>query len=75
MPLKFNLKKILVPTDFSEHSMGALRYAAAMAKHSEAEVLAKILILLTEDIKEKEFKMTQALKTSKNPFILLPDKK
>lgn len=39
MPLKFNLRKILVPTDFSDHSMGALRYAAAMAKHSDAEII------------------------------------
>jgi nucleotide-binding universal stress UspA family protein len=39
MALKFNLKKILVPTDFSEHSLGALHYAAAMAKHSDAEIV------------------------------------
>jgi nucleotide-binding universal stress UspA family protein len=37
--LKFNLKKILVPTDFSELSLTALRYAASMAKHSEAEII------------------------------------
>jgi nucleotide-binding universal stress UspA family protein len=37
--LKFNLKKILVPTDFSELSMTALRYAAAMAHHSDAEII------------------------------------
>jgi nucleotide-binding universal stress UspA family protein len=37
--LKFNLKKILVPTDFSELSMTALHYAAALAKHSDAEIL------------------------------------
>jgi nucleotide-binding universal stress UspA family protein len=37
--MKFNLKKILVPTDFSSHSLSALHYAAAMAKHSEAEVI------------------------------------
>ncbi len=39
MALKFNLKKILVPTDFSEHSLSALHYAAAMAKHSDAEIV------------------------------------
>lgn len=39
MALKFNLKKILVPTDFSAHAMAALHYAAAMAKHSDAEVI------------------------------------
>lgn len=39
MPLKFNLKKILVPTDFSARAMGALHYAAAMAKHSDAEIV------------------------------------
>ncbi|CAN5187382.1 universal stress protein [soil metagenome] len=39
MALKFNLKKILVPTDFSDHSLSALHYAAAMAKHSDAEVI------------------------------------
>jgi nucleotide-binding universal stress UspA family protein len=37
--LKFNLKRILVPTDFSDLSMTALRYAAAMAKHSDAEIM------------------------------------
>lgn len=37
--LKFNLKKILVPTDFSELSLTALRYAASMAKHSDAEII------------------------------------
>ena len=37
--LKFNLKKILVPTDFSDLSTTALRYAASMAKHSEAEII------------------------------------
>ncbi|MDX2001752.1 MAG: universal stress protein [Chitinophagales bacterium] len=37
--LKFNLKKILVPTDFSPHSLNALHYAAAMAKYSDAEVV------------------------------------
>jgi nucleotide-binding universal stress UspA family protein len=37
--MKFNLKKILVPTDFSPHSLSALHYAAAMAKHSDAEVI------------------------------------
>jgi nucleotide-binding universal stress UspA family protein len=37
--LKFNLKKILVPTDFSELSTTALRYAASMAKYSEAEII------------------------------------
>jgi nucleotide-binding universal stress UspA family protein len=36
--LKFNLKKILVPTDFSDLSLTALRYAASMAKHSDAEI-------------------------------------
>lgn len=46
MTLKFNLKKILVPTDFSENAMGALRYAAAMAKHSDAEI---ILLHVIED--------------------------
>ncbi len=39
MALKFNLKKILVPTDFSDHSLSALHYAAAMAKHSDAEII------------------------------------
>lgn len=39
MALKFNLKKILVPTDFSPHSLSALHYAAAMAKHSDAEII------------------------------------
>lgn len=39
MALKFNLKKILVPTDFSARAMGALHYAAAMAKHSDAEIV------------------------------------
>lgn len=39
MALKFNLNKILVPTDFSEHSLSALHYAAAMAKHSDAEII------------------------------------
>jgi len=37
--MKFNLKKILVPTDFSELSMTALHYAAALAKHSDAEIV------------------------------------
>jgi nucleotide-binding universal stress UspA family protein len=37
--LKFNLKRILVPTDFSDLSMTALRYAAAMAKHSDAKIM------------------------------------
>jgi nucleotide-binding universal stress UspA family protein len=37
--LKFNLKKILVPTDFSDLSNTALRYAASMAKHSDAEII------------------------------------
>lgn len=37
--LRFDLKKILVPTDFSDLSMTALRYAAAMAKHSDAEIM------------------------------------
>ncbi len=37
--LKFNLKKILVPTDFSELSTTALKYAASMAKHSDAEII------------------------------------
>src|SRR5262245_53997271 len=33
-----NLKRILVPTDFSEHSKNALRYAAAFAEKFGAEV-------------------------------------
>jgi nucleotide-binding universal stress UspA family protein len=37
--IKFNLNKILVPTDFSELSMTALHYAAALANHSDAEII------------------------------------
>src|SRR5262245_26173308 len=33
-----NLKRILVPTDFSEHSKNALRYAAAFGEKFGAEV-------------------------------------
>ncbi len=33
-----NLKRILVPTDFSEHSRNALRYAAAFANRFGAEI-------------------------------------
>ncbi len=33
-----NLKRILVPTDFSEHSHNALRYAAAFADKFGAEI-------------------------------------
>lgn len=33
-----NLKRILVPTDFSEHSANALRYAAAFARRFSAEL-------------------------------------
>jgi len=33
-----NLKRILVPTDFSKHSQNALRYAAAFARRFEAEI-------------------------------------
>ncbi len=49
MTLKFNLKKILVPTDFSDNAMGALHYAAAMAKHSDAEI---ILLHVIEDYEQ-----------------------
>ncbi len=35
----FRLKKILVPTDFSDCSVKALNYALAFAKHSQAEIL------------------------------------
>lgn len=37
--LKFNLKKILVPTDFSKLSLNALQYAASMAKYADAEII------------------------------------
>jgi nucleotide-binding universal stress UspA family protein len=33
-----NLKSILVPTDFSEHSQNAMRYAAAFAEKFGAEI-------------------------------------
>lgn len=35
---RFALKKILVPTDFSEHSRDALQYAIALAKRFEARI-------------------------------------
>lgn len=34
-----NLKRILAPTDFSEHSRNALRYAAAFAERFGAEII------------------------------------
>ncbi|MEO6741848.1 MAG: universal stress protein [Chthoniobacteraceae bacterium] len=37
-PLQFQLKRILVPVDFSEHSQKALRYALAFASQFGAEV-------------------------------------
>lgn len=49
MTLKFNLKKILVPTDFSDNAMGALHYAAAMAKRSDAEI---VLLHVIEDYEQ-----------------------
>ncbi len=39
MSIKFDLKKILVPTDFSTLSLSALHYAAKIAKHSDAEIV------------------------------------
>jgi len=35
----FNLKKIMIPVDFSEHSMKALHYAKAFAKQYKAKLL------------------------------------
>jgi len=37
-PLQFQIGKILVPVDFSEHSQKALRYALAFATQFDAEV-------------------------------------
>lgn len=37
-PLQFQIKRILVPVDFSEHSQKALRYALAFASQFGAEV-------------------------------------
>jgi nucleotide-binding universal stress UspA family protein len=38
-PSPLNLRKILVPVDFSECSRKALHYATALAKQSQAEIL------------------------------------
>lgn len=66
--MKFNLKKILVPTDFSPHSLSALHYAAAMAKHSDAEV---ILLHVIENYAENTalsqvINVTEAIKKAVN---------
>ncbi len=34
------IKKILVPVDFSEHSVDALKYAASLAQEAKAELVA-----------------------------------
>ncbi len=39
LPVKFVLKKILVPIDFSEHSKNALKYAVPFAKQFKAEII------------------------------------
>ena len=42
-----NLKKILVPIDFSECSESALRFAASLAKHFDSEIILFHCIWMT----------------------------
>lgn len=66
--MKLSINKILVPTDFSELSLDALHYAAALCKQSDAEILLLHVIEPSEQFNQLNDKLNirEALQESVN---------